>query len=119
MLNSSVTCRIPRIKVITFLKDTLKSFSHPTVQTFLPRLFPLTDNAILTLLLFLLVSHMQILLSARSRHILKLTVDGTCSPALRHYLWARVARIWSEHNLLLLMYLRSEFHSKMYSSRKD
>lgn len=96
MLNSSVTCMIPSIKDLTFLKDILKYFFHPTIQTFLPRLFPLTDDAILTLLSFHLVSHMQILLSARSRHILKWTVDGTCFPVLRYYLWARVARIWSE-----------------------
>lgn len=96
MLNSSVTCMIPSIKDLTFLKDTLKSFFHPTIQIFLPHLFPLMDGAILTFLSFLLVSHMQILLSGRSRHILKLTVDGTCFPALKHYIWARVARIWSE-----------------------
>ena len=41
-----------------------------------------------TQLTFHLVSLMPIMPSARSKHILKLTVDRTCSPALRHNLWA-------------------------------
>lgn len=47
-------------------------------------------------LVFDLVSPVRILLSARSRDILKVTVGGTCSPALRHSSGLEQRECWWE-----------------------
>lgn len=53
-----------------------------------------------------LVPHRHVLLSARSGRILRLTVDRTCPPVLRHNFWVGVARAGGK--VLLLMYLWNE-----------